>query len=351
MFSLIYCRDTIDRLGITQLYTAPTVIRALRKFGENPFKDASLKTLKVLGSVGEPINADAWLWYWKMVGKEECSVVDTFWQTETGGHVVAPLPAVHSVKPGAAGFPAIGIDTVLLDPVTGEELTENDVEGVLCIRKPWPGLARTIYGDHDRFQKTYFSTYPGNYFTGDAAHRDSDGHLWIRGRVDDVINVSGHRLSTAEIEAALGKHENCAEAAVLGRPDEITGQSIWAFCILKSKNSSSAAGGSSTAASDNSSGVSINSISSLSPEMENQLRTEMTKLVRKSIGPLATPKYIILTSDLPKTRSGKIMRRLLRKILAGEGDQLGDLSTLNNPAIIEEVKELVKKADEELSNK
>lgn len=319
--------DTIDRLGITQLYTAPTVIRALRKFGEEPLRGASLKTLKVLGSVGEPINADAWLWYWKNVGKEECSVIDTFWQTETGGHVVAPLPAVHSVKPGAAGYPVIGIDAVLLDPVTGTELTERDVEGVLCIRKPWPGLARTIYGDHERFFKTYFSTYPGNYFTGDAVHRDSDGHLWIRGRVDDVINVSGHRLSTAEIEAALGKHESCAEAAVLGRPDEITGQSIWAFCIIKPQSSES-----------------------LTPEMESRLRSDMTRLVRKSIGPLATPKYIILTPDLPKTRSGKIMRRLLRKILAGEGDQLGDLSTLNNPAVIEEVKKLVKIADEKLNS-
>lgn len=288
-------------------------------------KGFSLKSLKVLGSVGEPINADAWLWYWKLVGKEECSVVDTFWQTETGGHVVAPLPGVHSVKPGAAGFPCIGIDAVLLDPVTGKELTDFDVEGVLCIRKPWPGLARTIYGDHDRFYKTYFSTYPGYYFTGDAAHRDSNGHLWIRGRVDDVINVSGHRLSTAEIEAALGKHEACAESAVLGRPDEITGQSIWAFCILKPQHES------------------------LTPETEDHLRADMIKLVRKSIGPLATPKYIILTPDLPKTRSGKIMRRLLRKILAGEGDQLGDLSTLNNPAIIDEVKELVKKADEKLT--
>ena len=297
----------------------------MRKYGEEPIKGSSLKTLKVLGSVGEPINADAWLWYWKLVGKEECSVVDTFWQTETGGHVVAPLPTVHSVKPGAAGFPCIGIDVVLLDPVTGKELTENDVEGVLCIRKPWPGLARTIYGDHDRFVKTYLSTYPGYYFTGDAAHRDSDGHLWIRGRVDDVINVSGHRLSTAEIEAALGKHEACAEAAVLGRPDEITGQSIWAFCILKQ-------------------------LETYTPEKESLLRLSMAKLVRKSIGPLATPKYIILTPDLPKTRSGKIMRRLLRKILAGEGDQLGDLSTLNNPAIIDEVKELVKKADEKLNS-
>lgn len=316
--------ETIERLGITQLYTAPTVIRALRKFGEEPLKGYSLQSLKVLGSVGEPINADAWLWYWKYAGKEECSVIDTFWQTETGGHVVAPLPAVHSVKPGAAGFPCIGIDTVLLDPVDGKELTENDVEGVLCIRKPWPGAARTIYGDHERFRQTYFSTYPGYYFTGDAAHRDSDGHLWIRGRVDDVINVSGHRLSTAEIEAALGKHEACAEAAVLGRPDEITGQSIWAFCIMKPQ-------------------------SSVSLEKEDQLRFEMIKLVRKSIGPLATPKYIIITPDLPKTRSGKIMRRLLRKILAGEGDQLGDLSTLNNPSIIDEVKELVRKADEKLS--
>ena len=317
--------ETIDRLRITQLYTAPTVIRALRKFGEEPLKGFSLESLKVLGSVGEPINADAWLWYWKFAGKEERSVVDTFWQTETGGHVVAPLPAVHSVKPGAAGFPCIGIDTVLLDPLNGKELTDRDVEGVLCIRKPWPGLARTIYGDHERFRQTYFSTYPGYYFTGDAAHRDSDGHLWIRGRVDDVINVSGHRLSTAEIEAALGKHETCAEAAVLGRPDEITGQSIWAFCIMKPQSSP------------------------LTPEREDQLRSGMIKLVRKSIGPLATPKYIILTPDLPKTRSGKIMRRLLRKILAGEGDQLGDLSTLNNPGIIDEVKELVRKADEKLA--
>lgn len=319
--------ETIDRLGITQLYTAPTVIRALRKFGEEPLKGFSLRSLKVLGSVGEPINADAWLWYWKYAGKEECSVIDTFWQTETGGHVVSPLPAVHSVKPGAAGFPCIGIDAVLLDPVDGKELSDRDVEGVLCIRKPWPGLARTIHGDHERFRQTYFSTYPGYYFTGDAAHRDSDGHLWIRGRVDDVINVSGHRLSTAEIEAALGKHEACAEAAVLGRPDEITGQSIWAFCIMKPQTSP------------------------FTPEHEDRLRSEMIKLVRKSIGPLASPKYIVLTPDLPKTRSGKIMRRLLRKILAGEGDQLGDLSTLNNPSIIDEVKELVRKADEKLATK
>lgn len=276
-----------------------------------------------MGSVGEPINADAWLWYWNLIGKGECSVVDTFWQTETGGHVIAPLPAVHSTKPGAAGFPCIGIDAILLDPVSGKELTGLNEEGVLCIRKPWPGLARTIFGDHDRFFKTYFSTYPGVYFTGDAAHRDSDGHLWIRGRVDDVINVSGHRLSTAEIEAALGKHEACAEAAVLGRPDEITGQSIWAFCILKP---------------------------SINPENEDEIRSEMTKLVRKSIGPIATPKYIILTPDLPKTRSGKIMRRLLRKILSGEGDALGDLSTLNNPTIIDEVKGLVLKADQKLIN-
>ncbi len=242
----------MQRLGITQLYTAPTVIRALRRFGEAPVKGFDLSGLRVLGSVGEPIGEDAWMWYWREIGnngtpgtntagaKESlqgmCSVVDTFWQTETGGHVIAPLPAIHTVKPGAAGFPCIGIDARLLDPQSGAELTGNDQEGVLVIAQPWPGMARSVFNDHSRFLSTYLQPYPGYYFTGDAAYRDHDGQLWIRGRVDDVINVSGHRLSTAEIEAVLGRHEACAEAAVLGRADEITGQSIWAFCIQKGDN-------------------------------------------------------------------------------------------------------------------
>jgi acetyl-CoA synthetase len=315
--------ELVDRLAITQLYTAPTVIRALRRLGDAPVAPFSLQTLRVLGSVGEPINADAWLWYRHVVGKDECSVVDTFWQTETGGHVIAPLPAVHDVKPGAAGFPCLGIDAQLLDPATGAVLGGAGVEGVLCIGQPWPGMARSVFGDHERYMNTYLRPYPGFYFTGDAAARDADAHLWIRGRVDDVINVSGHRLSTAEIEAALGRHARCAEAAVLGRPDELTGQAIWAFCILKPGEGAADA-------------------------PDAKIRAEMVQLVRSAIGPIATPQAILLTSDLPKTRSGKIMRRLLRKILAGEADQLGDLSTLNNPAIIEEVKMLV---EQELSNR
>lgn len=313
--------ELVDRLGITQLYTAPTVIRALRRFGDEPVKPFSLETLRILGSVGEPINADAWLWYRQVVGRDECSVVDTFWQTETGGHVIAPLPAVHKCKPGAAGFPYIGIDARLLDPVSGEEIVGAG-EGVLVIRRPWPGMARSVYGDHTRYLNTYFRTYPGHYFTGDAAHRDADGHIWIRGRVDDVINVSGHRLSTAEIEAALGRHPRCAEAAVLGKADDITGQSIWAFCILKGDTAAD---------------------SLVLPE----IKQEMIQFVRQAIGPIATPSAVILTTDLPKTRSGKIMRRLLRKILAGEADQLGDLSTLNNPAVIDEVIKLVQEEEED----
>jgi acetyl-CoA synthetase len=312
--------DVIQRLRITQLYTAPTVIRALKRFGNGPVEGFDLSSLRILGTVGEPINPDAWVWYHDMIGKGNCAIVDTYWQTETGGHVITPLPFAIPTKAGSATFPFLGIEASILDQHNGTILTENDVNGVLTISRPWPGMARTIYGDHSKFVATYFQTYPGHYFSGDRAHRDRDGYFWIRGRVDDVINVSGHRLSTAEIEAALGRHPLCAEAAVLGRADEITGQSIWAFCIIKPAGA----------------------------EMEPaRLEIELKATVRNTIGSFSTPRRIILIDDLPKTRSGKIMRRVIRKILEGVTDvtALGDTTTLNNPAIIQQLVEAVHLAD------
>lgn len=299
--------DVIDRLKITQLYTAPTVIRALRKFDDKPFEGFSLGSLKVIGTVGEPISPDAWSWYSEKVGHSKCPVVDTYWQTETGGHVIAPIAALTTLKPGSATFPFYGIKPELLDPQTGNVIEGNGVEGVLVFSKSWPGIARTIHGDHQRYYEVYFASYPGHYLTGDRAYRDSDGYYWIRGRIDDVINVSGHRLSTAEVESALGHHPNCSEAAVLGAPDEITGQSICAFVIPKGQ---------------------------FNPD---KIENELKEMVRQKIGALAVPKRIIIINDLPKTRSGKIMRRIIRKLLEGETDKssLGDLSTINNPEIID----------------
>ncbi|KAJ2897221.1 acetyl-coenzyme A synthetase 2 [Coemansia aciculifera] len=291
---------------ITQFYTAPTAIRALRRHGDDFVTKCDLSSLRVIGSVGEPINPDAWTWYNEVVGGGRCAVVDTYWQTETGSHVITPLPGATIAKPGSATFPFFGIELAILDPTTGVEIEGNDVSGVLAIKRSWPSMARTIAGDHKRFLETYLSPYPGYYFAGDGASRDADGYYWIRGRVDDVINVSGHRLSTAEVESALIGHHAVAESAVVAAPDELTGQSICAFVTLKD-------------------GI----------EANDKLKAELVKEVRTRIGPIATPKVLILVDELPKTRSGKIIRRILRKVVAGEADQLGDLSTLSDPSILD----------------
>lgn len=316
----------VERWGLTQLYTAPTVIRALQKHGEEPLGGHKLDSLRVLGSVGEPINPSAWRWWWSVVGGQgRCPVVDTYWQTETGGHVLTPLPGAIRAKAGSATVPFFGIVPEILSGGPVEKRSSRDDmdsaatnNGVLVIRKPWPGMARTIYGDHARWRQVYFEPYPGSYFTGDRVYRDADGYYWIRGRVDDVINVSGHRLSTAEIEGALCRHAVCAEAAVLGKPDALTGQAIWAFCAVRPD---------------------ILSSQYTRPDGtvdEGQVRADLTHLVRQVIGGLAVPRQIVLVEDLPKTRSGKIMRRILRKLLEGERDlaALGDLSTLNNPTSV-----------------
>ncbi|KAJ1678868.1 acetyl-coenzyme A synthetase 2 [Spiromyces aspiralis] len=295
----------VEDYKITQFYTAPTAIRALRRQGDSWVDSCDLSSLRIIGSVGEPINPEAWNWYYKKIGREHCVVVDTYWQTETGSHVITPIPGAIPTKPGSATLPFFGIDAVILDPVTGEELKGNDVSGVLAIRSLWPSMARTIAGDHKRFLDTYLRPYPGYYFAGDGASRDKDGYYWIRGRVDDVINVSGHRMSTAEVESALILHPQVAESAVVGAPDEITGQAICAFVTLKDE------------------------------VVNDNINAELVALVRKEIGPIATPKHLIVVNELPKTRSGKIIRRILRKVVAGEADQLGDLSTLSDPTILD----------------
>jgi acetyl-CoA synthetase len=309
--------ETVAKHKLTQFYTAPTAIRLLRRLGEHHVKGHDLSSLRTIGSVGEPINPEAWDWYWEHVGNKECAVVDTYWQTETGSIIITPLPGATKTKPGAATLPFFGIEPVLLDPTTGALIEGNDKEGVLAVKKPWPSIARTVYGDHKRFLETYMLPYPGYYFTGDGAGRDHDGYYWIRGRVDDVINVSGHRLSTAEIESALIQHPGVAETAVVGIPDELTGQAVVAYVTMKPDFNSDAD--------------------------ETSLLKELVLQVRKTIGPFAAPKRVILVGDLPKTRSGKIMRRILRKISAGEGDQLGDLSTLADPSIVESIKEKFEK--------
>ncbi|KAI9029904.1 acetyl-coenzyme A synthetase [Phycomyces nitens] len=293
----------VQKHKVTQFYTAPTAIRALRRLGDKWLADSDLSSLRVIGSVGEPINPEAWDWYNTQVGKGKCAVVDTYWQTETGSIIISPLPGVTKTKPGSATFPFFGINAVILDPQTGAELKGNDVTGVLAISQPWPSMARTVYNNHHRYLDTYLNPYKGFYFTGDGASRDKDGYIWIRGRVDDVINVSGHRLSTAEIESALIHHESVAEAAVVGGQDDLTGQCIHAFATLKPN-----------------------------VDVSDGLERELSLQVRKVIGPFATPKRIYVVSDLPKTRSGKIMRRILRKIVNGEHDQLGDISTLADPS-------------------
>lgn len=298
--------EVIDKHGVNIYYTAPTAIRALMREGQAPVKRTSRKTLRILGSVGEPINPEAWLWYHKVVGEERCPIVDTWWQTETGGILISPIAGVTPLKPGSATLPLFGVQPVIVD--NGGKVLDGPCEGNLCLSSSWPGQARTVYGDHDRFVKTYFTTYPGYYFTGDGCRRDEDGYYWITGRVDDVINVSGHRLGTAEIESALVSHTKVAEAAVVGYPHDLKGQGIYAYVTLKN-------------------GV-------LSSE---ELRVELVQWVRKQIGAIATPDLIQWAPGLPKTRSGKIMRRILRKIAANEVSDLGDTSTLADPTVVDEL--------------
>ncbi|MFH1567434.1 MAG: acetate--CoA ligase, partial [Gemmatimonadota bacterium] len=298
----------IEKWGVNQFYTAPTAIRAIAASGDEwPAKHA-MPTLRLLGSVGEPINPEAWRWYYKNAGKERCPIVDTWWQTETGGILITPLPGATPLKPGAATFPFFGVQPVVLEPESGRLLEGNGVSGVLAIKAPWPGLMRTVYGDHDRFEKTYFEMYKGYYFTGDGTTRDEDGFYWVTGRVDDVINVSGHRMGTAEVESALVLHPKVAEAAVVGFPHPVKGQGIYAYVTLNA-------------------GV----------EYTDALKEELKKQVRTVIGPIATPDVIHWAPGLPKTRSGKIMRRILRKIASDETDSLGDTSTLADPHVVEDL--------------
>ncbi len=298
--------EVIDKHQVNIFYTAPTAIRALMRDGEAPVKKTSRKSLRILGSVGEPINPEAWLWYYRNVGDERCPIVDTWWQTETGGILISPLPGAIAQKPGSATLPLPGVRPALVDN-DGNPL-EGATEGNLVLLDSWPGQMRTVYGDHERFQQTYFSTFKGTYFTGDGARRDADGYYWITGRVDDVINVAGHRMGTAEIESALVAHPKVAEAAVVGMPHEIKGQGIYAYVTLKAGE-----------------------------EPTEALRKELVAWVRKEIGPIASPDAIQWAPGLPKTRSGKIMRRILRKIAANETDALGDTSTLADPAVVQEL--------------
>lgn len=305
--------QTCEKLGVNIFYTAPTAIRSVAKEGADLPEKYDLTKLRTLGSVGEPINEDAWLWYYNEVGGKECSIVDTWWQTETGGILLTPLASATPTKPGSATFPFFGIQPVLVDE-EGKLIEGNDVRGRLCIKESWPGQMRTVYGDNSRFYQTYFSQYPGLYFTGDAAIRDEDGYYWITGRVDDVINVSGHRVGTAEVESALVHSGIIAEAAVIGIPHEIKGTGVYAFCILKE------------GINEDSSNIQIAKDS-----------------VRKGIGGFAVPDYVQFVPGLPRTRSGKIMRRILRKIVSNELDSIGDISTLSDPTIVEIIAEGFKK--------
>lgn len=308
--------DMVQRHKINQFYTAPTAIRAVQKFGNEFVDKYDLSTLRVLGTVGEPINPEAWRWYYEVVGKKQCSIVDTFWQTESGGHMLTPLPGCTPQKPGAATTCALGMKMSLVDGKTGEVIEGNGKQGVLVASVPWPSIARTIWGDHQRYLNTYMRPFPGHYLTGDRANRDNDGYYWIGGRVDDVINVSGHRLGTAEIEAALTTADEVAEAAVIAIPHEIKGQALFAYVIL---------------------GEGVKN----SDDLPKQLRLT----VRKLIGPFAQPDTVVVVPGLPKTRSGKIMRRLLRKIASKESkpEQLGDLSTLADASIVDKLIEIVNK--------
>ena len=294
-----------EKHKVNTFYTAPTALRALMKEGDEWVTKHDLCSLKILGSVGEPIKSREWNWYYKLVGGERCPIVDTWWQTETGGILIAPFPGATLTKPGSATLPFFGIEPILLDD-NGAELKGNNVSGNLVIKTAWPGMMRTVYGDHNRFKNTYFTIYPGYFFTGDGCLRDADGYYWITGRVDDVMNVSGHRIGTAEVEGALGKHIKVAEAAVVGYPHEIKGQGIYAYVTLNTGES-----------------------------VDDDLTKELVKIVRSEIGPHASPDKIQYAEGLPKTRSGKIMRRILRKIAEGEVNKLGDISTLADPSIVD----------------
>jgi acetyl-CoA synthetase len=297
-----------EKHKVNQFYTAPTAIRALMGQGNEFVEKCDLSSLKVLGTVGEPINPEAWHWYNDVVGKGNCPIVDTWWQTETGGHLLTPLPGVTATKPGSATTPFFGAQPVLLDPQSGAEITETAGEGVLCMKDSWPGQMRTVYGDHERFVKTYFADYKGYYFTGDGCRRDQDGYYWITGRVDDVINVSGHRMGTAEVESALVAHPKVSESAVVGYPHDIKGQGIYCYVTLMAGE-----------------------------EPNDELRSELRNWVRKEIGPIASPDLIQWAPGLPKTRSGKIMRRILRKIAEDDFGALGDTSTLADPSVVDDL--------------
>ncbi|MEZ5883402.1 MAG: acetate--CoA ligase [Paracoccaceae bacterium] len=297
-----------EKHKVTQFYTAPTAIRSLMGQGPEWVEKYDLSSLRILGSVGEPINPEAWAWYDKFVGKGTCPIVDTFWQTETGGHMITPLPYATPTKPGAATLPFFGVKPVVLDPSTAVRQGETEAEGVLCVSDSWPGQMRTLWGDHERFQEAYFSQYKGYYFTGDGCRRDTDGYYWITGRVDDVINVSGHRMGTAEVESALVAHSAVAEAAVVGYPHELKGQGIYAYVTL------------------------MNDV-----EPTDALRKELETWVRTEIGPIAKPDLIQWSPGLPKTRSGKIMRRILRKIAENDYGALGDTSTLADPSVVDDL--------------
>jgi acetyl-CoA synthetase len=300
------CWQVIDKHGVNSFYTAPTAIRALMGAGNDYVTKTSRTSLKILGSVGEPINPEAWEWYYRVVGDSRCPIMDTWWQTETGAHMLTPLPGAIDLKPGSATVPFFGVQPVLLDPEGKEVIGAG--EGNLCIKAAWPSQIRTVYGDHQRCIDTYYSTYPGYYFTGDGARRDADGYYWITGRVDDVLNVSGHRMGTAEVESALVLHDKVAEAAVVGYPHDIKGQGIYAYVTLMAGEQPS-----------------------------DELKKELLALVVKEIGAIARPDIIQWAPGLPKTRSGKIMRRILRKIAANELDSLGDTSTLADPAVVNEL--------------
>jgi acetyl-CoA synthetase len=294
----------VEKFKVTQFYTAPTAIRSLIRLGEEWPNKYDLSSLKVLGSVGEPINPEAWMWYYRVIGKERCPIVDTWWQTETGGHLITPLPGAHVLKPGSASRPFFGVEPVVLRD-DGTPCAPNE-GGKLCIKKPWPGMMRTTWGDHDRFIDTYFTMYPDIYFTGDGCRIDPDGDYWLMGRIDDVVNVSGHRIGTAEVESALVSHPKVAEAAVAPMPHDIKGQALYAFVTLKE-------------------GV----------QPSEELKKELILHVRKEIGPIAAPDKLQFAPALPKTRSGKIMRRILRKIAEGQPDQIGDITTLADPHVVE----------------
>ncbi|MFA7557157.1 MAG: acetate--CoA ligase [Hydrogenophaga sp.] len=298
--------QVVDKHKVNIFYTAPTAIRALMREGDEPVTKTSRQSLRLLGSVGEPINPEAWEWYHRVVGNDRCPIVDTWWQTETGGHLITPLPGATALKPGSATHPFFGVVPAIVD--SEGNVLEGECEGNLVITRPWPGQMRSVYGDHQRFIETYFKTFPGTYFTGDGAKRDKDGYYWITGRVDDVLNVSGHRMGTAEVESALVLHEAVAEAAVVGYPHDIKGQGIYAYVTL---------------------------VKDVEPS--EALRKELVALVRKEIGPIASPDLIQWAPGLPKTRSGKIMRRILRKIAANELDTLGDTSTLADPAVVQDL--------------